>query len=675
MNDVYDQWNTAIAEHFFREEFAGKQVFLFVDDGLITSLARQHDLPEESFFSAVVPPHSNAADVAHRCLAKCKRGRWRKNTAAVYPPYLVYLALFVLAAGLDEPDLPDHAYYNRLSRYLRLPDGISLPGFNRLGDEVWRDLETWSTHDLDGTLGIFGVRIFGHQRHVGIPRSQTLLWKEEISTLPRIFADAGLDPTDDPTDRLLVQSLQKHAGELRAPTRRVLLRPREDVLRTALLDVIRGELADWDGAVADPEDGDRQGKIFGNLRLFLDPQPARRTGSSTLRCTLSSPYPDHALTLTNDHLTYNCEELMAPWSTRLTQPNGMLVNAAELDWTTGVRVTESTLGWRFTLRGASIRVFESAEAHGLRGWVEVSRLDHGKTFLIACRDKDLAAVLAWGTSSCSECTVQNFPGMLPVGWRLVEVRDVQNDEGIRDMSPAIGLPSTARIRLVGGVKSGRGTKYYAFAPPRVHVSGISGDENVDLDGRHLGISISGPIPLPERLPRGEALTITVRKENRLVASQSLVLLDDIDWTATTTSRVDTYGDSCLPPGFSGAFAEGTLADKAALFHPAVMLPPASKAVLLGRRPGEVCDWPKEQWPDWDPVWAITPSVRGRTNRPVVYCGSDTKRSHPLMSEPTGDRRRMRRWKVEIWTLRKRNMPPANPTLNLLWDRFLKAGRG
>ena len=674
MDDLYDRWNVAIAEHFFREEFAGKQIFLFVDEGLIADLARKHDLPDNSFLTVAGAPGPNAANVASRCLAYCDRGRWRDSPAAVYPPYLVHLALFALAAGLDEHDLPDNAYYNRLRRYLGLPDDGHLTGFDRLGDEVWKDLETWSTYDMDGSLGIFRVRIYGHQRHVGIPRSQTLLWEEELKSLPRIFATADLDPTDDPTDQVLVQAMHRHARDLRAPTRRTLLRPRDDVLRSALLDVIRGELAEWDGSVGEPNAEDHAGEVFGHLRLFLHLNPAKLAGSSTLRCTLASPYPDHTLALTNGALTYTCEELVAPWSTRLAAEDGKPVNAAAVDWVSGLRLTESTLGWRFTMRGASLRIFESAESYGLPGWVEVSRLDHGKAFLVACRDPDLDALLEWGSTSCTQSAKKNFTGLLPNGWHLLQVYGVQDDSGIRAISASVGLPSATRIRLVGGVKSGRGAKYYAFAPPEVHVSGVSENQSVSVGGHPLDTNNRGLFCLPEQLPRGEQLTIAVREGDRLIASQTLMLLDEIDWTAATTaSRVDRYGESSAQPGLCGAFADAPLVDEAASFHPAVVLPPASKAVLLGRRPGEVCDWPSEPWPDWEPVWAITPPVRGRVHRPVVYCGSNTAASQPMAGEPTADRRRIRRWRVETWTRRKRNVPPANPRLRGLWNEYIKAG--
>ena len=673
MSDLFTRWNQAIVEHFFREELAGKQVFLFVDDGLVTDIERRNDFPPGSFRDIVGADSPSAVKVAQRCLTCCDNGGWRTKAGSVYPPYLVFLALFSMAAGIDEPDLPDHAYYNRLRRYLGLPDGGQLPGFGRVGDEVWKDLERWATYDMDGSLGIFQVRIYGQQRHVGVPRSQTLLWEEEVKSLPRIFAAADLDPTDDPTDQVLVQAMERHARTLRRPTRQTLFRPRDDVLRMALLEVIRSELSDWDGSVS-KSDQEIQGEIFGHLRLFLEVNLGRRTGSSSLRCTLSSPYPDHALSLTDGAQEYSCEELLAPWSTRLVASSGQPLDAASLNWISPFSLSETMLGWRFSMRGKPIRVFESVQDVGLPGWSEVSRLDHGKTFLIACQGSDSERLLEWGRDSCDDCQQLIIDGALPPDWHLFRVLGVRNDTGIRAISGAIGLPSSARLRLEGGVRRGRGVKYLAFAPPRIDVSGVSSEQTVSVGGRVIDTSAGGPLALPSELPLGEILSITVRDGERLICSQTLILLDELPWQEIpVVSRVDRFGETTTRPGISGAFADPSVAEARNLSHPGTILPPASKAVLLGRRPGETCDWPTEPWPPWKPIWAVTPPVRGRRHRPVVYCGTSIAESGPLPADVVGGRRERRRWKEETWTRRKRNAPPVNPRLRKLWNEYVRVG--
>lgn len=357
LSDLYERWNESIANHFFRQEYAGREVFLFVDDNRIAAIGRDNRLPGGSFLEAVSPSGTSASDVARKCLELCDGGEWRKLQGAHIPPYIAHLALFVLAAGQDEEDLPDNAYYNRLRRLLHLPDGHQLPGFARLGDEVWSDLETWSATDMDGDLGIFRVRIQGAQRHVGIPRSQTLLWDEELKSLPAVFSSSGLDPTDEPSDSAIVLALLEPPRLIRPPTQRTLLRPNGDVLRRALLDVVRDELLHWDGT-ADGDYGPASKRTYGSIRICIKLNVARRNGSATMRCCLASPFPEGEIELTDgDHL-YSCQEFFAPWSQQLST-DGTAANAAEFDWEQGVTLT-SDRGYELKMRRSQVRVLNPA---------------------------------------------------------------------------------------------------------------------------------------------------------------------------------------------------------------------------------------------------------------------------------------------------------------------------
>jgi hypothetical protein len=203
--------------------------------------------------------------VARRAVAL--KERWRRGRSPDEPPpYIAYLALFVIAAGTDDEDLPEHAYYPRLRRLLGLPEeGGALPDFDRL-QEVWRDLEKWSIEEMDGRLGVFRFQIAGGYVHVGIPRAQTLLTTAEIDSLPSAFAEAQFDPTIQPTELALSQALERWGHQLRRRTRRVLEARSDDPLRTALLDVVRAELAEWDGEIRDSAaegDGSGYGMVLG----------------------------------------------------------------------------------------------------------------------------------------------------------------------------------------------------------------------------------------------------------------------------------------------------------------------------------------------------------------------------------------------------------------------------
>ncbi len=50
----YRDWNAAIARHIFREEFAGRRVFLFVTEEDLDKIARDSGNSPGSFFRAVM---------------------------------------------------------------------------------------------------------------------------------------------------------------------------------------------------------------------------------------------------------------------------------------------------------------------------------------------------------------------------------------------------------------------------------------------------------------------------------------------------------------------------------------------------------------------------------------------------------------------------------------------
>lgn len=634
-------------------------------------ICRDYSLPPDSFLEAVGPPGSSAANVAKACLEACEQGRWRSSYEL--PPYVAYLALFVLAAGQDEGDLPDNAYYKRLTRLLGLPDGQQFPGFSRLGDEVWSDLEDWSTTDMDGNLGIFKVRIQGAHRHVGIPRSQTLLWDEELKALPSVFAASAIDPIDQPSDTAIANALLKPPRVVRLPTQRTLLRPADDVMRRALLEVVRDELSEWDGTAINEDAPDNPIKrITGAIRVCIKLSPIRRSKVSTLRISLAAPFPEEELELyePDGKIDFTCREFAAPWSTQLLIL-GNIADATDLDWESGVTLTSHS-GYEARMRGSPIRVFESGEFHHLTGWVEVSRIDRSREYLIACTDGLYRDLLQWAQSSCGKTEVVDSVGLVPESWRLVRVDAIHDDEWISGIVPALAFPTATRIRLVGGVKSGRGFKYYEFAPPQIQI--VSSEESFKLtvDDQAVEVTGSREVELPRGLPVGKRLVVRVHCNGAQLASQSLVLVEQVDWRDEELSqvRVDRFGDPGEIPGFCGAYSDPSLGGNVSDLHSRDFANPANSLILIGRRPGEIARWPTDRWPAWDPVWAIE-HAEGAKSRRVTYCGNSPEAEAPLMGDRIGRRKRVQLWKININNRRRRIIQPSIPRLASLWGQYVE----
>ena len=114
---TYLEWNDRLAEYFFPPAKAGRKVHLFATHELIERLGQASADGFENFVEAVKAGPSWARRSGHCQRALEATDGWRAR-GLPFPPYIAYLALFVIAAGLED-DSPPHAYYPRSSLQLR----------------------------------------------------------------------------------------------------------------------------------------------------------------------------------------------------------------------------------------------------------------------------------------------------------------------------------------------------------------------------------------------------------------------------------------------------------------------------------------------------------------------------------------------------------------------------
>jgi hypothetical protein len=107
----YLLWNDAIASRFFSPEHAEEPVYLFVTQEVLAEVGQQLDEGPDDFIAAVRagPPGVTRSGHCQRALQIAEG--WRDRGFS-YPPYIAYLALFVMAAG-HEGDFDPRDYYPR----------------------------------------------------------------------------------------------------------------------------------------------------------------------------------------------------------------------------------------------------------------------------------------------------------------------------------------------------------------------------------------------------------------------------------------------------------------------------------------------------------------------------------------------------------------------------------
>lgn len=544
----YLTWNDRLAERFLNPSNGHRRVYLFVTKDLIADVGSDCKLPIADFISAVKlgPPWSSPGNVCKK--AEDAFADWRQRNRR-YPTYFAYLALFSLAAGI-ESDSAVNAYYPRLRRLLG--EGArpgAYPHFSKLRP-LWADLDVWTQVDKRGSLGVFRSDTHTRLVHVGMPISQTIFSETERSLLPRIFADAGLDPDATPSDTVLEQTLIHNRHHLRPRTRAILagLPNRGDDL-VALLEATADALAEWDGTDSELQTPTSHGSVSGRAVLWcedLDSVAENMTLRVLLRTNHEFPEGLLQLQLPGVPGLFACEELRLGWSTELTSANGNPLDASRLDWTDGVRFEGVNTNWVFRLQSAPVRLFISAEAEHLSGFIEALSLQPNTPFLLFADRAHTHLVEQWGRSSCTAFRSLRVRSGLPSGWFAYASEGAHSDEPVRNHVSALSFPTTSRITPKAGIVGSRNS-YFSFALPDILVTGVPNDAELFCNGQRAGRCDGPPLPIPDSVSTAARLSFEVRVGSTVVCRKSIGVEPPIPWPLVPPL---TWSDSFGEPGAS-----------------------------------------------------------------------------------------------------------------------------
>jgi len=674
----YEAWNTLLAKRFFNPDMAGRRVYLYTTDDLIEEIGRPYKAGMHDFIAGV-KAGAHGITRGGVCLKALHVTKEWKNRASNYPPYVAYLALFVLAAGLSG-DFAPHAYYPRLRKLLGEEPALGMyPHFDHMID-LWDDLERWSNEDRDGALGVFTASISGGWIHVGLPIAQAVLSEDERRSLPTVFARAGFDPIVPPSDPSLVGALLAYGrSNLRPRTLKLLDGPEGggDRTREALLDVVLEELQDWDGTVrADAVPAEGGGHVWGALRLCCALDPISGRAHFTLRCSTAHNLPDGGLVLTLDGHSgrFSCDESVTGWSSPVEWEDGVVFDAITLDWARGARMRETDRDWVLTLPGQPIHILTDGAPYGLAGLVEARQLAVGTSFYLVVRDDCGPLLESWGTSSCARFRAVPVTAGLPAGWRLYQADGVRDDSLVRHIYPMLALPSVLRVDLFGGLRvSRRSNQYFRFAPPRIVVHGGADEFVVCCNGVSMQSGAGGLYDVPDDVLSAPRLLIQVHRGGEEVGRRSFYFLDSFAWRGLPPMRTfDAFGNPVSDGDASHAFGATVTNVQAppAIFGILDGLRREREVALIGREPGQIATWPREPLPTWEPVWAVTTGKRLR----ATFRGSTVSAAEPG-SARGADRTHIAAWKDLLWYHRRRIVPPAHKGLRALWELYVKeAGR-
>jgi len=669
------RWNDLIAAHFFRPEMAGRRVFVFLTEDVLHEVSGGM-LGVDDFVEAIKigPPNVTRSGLCQRAL-QLMQG-WRQHNFT-YPPYIAYLALFVLAAG-KEGEFAAHAYYPRLRSLLgEEPTPGQYPSFDKMVS-IWDDLDSWSNKDRAGELGVFyNNLIAGNWFHVGIPLAQTLLTEHERAVLPRVFARTAMDPNAPPSDQEIAVLVRRFGqGELRPRTLSLLMTKHdsEEELRGVLIETIGEELRDWDGSVTEEGGSSEEGLRSGTLRLCCQLDEVSATVKCTLRVNSKTDFPIDGMSLESPLGRLRAEEDGLGWSTPLiADADGLEINAANFDWSQDLVMKDEERKWVVRWRGAPVRVFVSGAPDGIHGLTEVRKLPQSTGFYLAVKKGSSAAVFEWGKDNCEEFRQIQLVG-LPDEWVFCGASRALDDAGIRRQFPMLSFPIATKLSFQGGVRIGRGNQYFSFAPPRITLEGAAEPIEVYCNNARLQYRSNGGFYLlPDNLPTGTQLAVEARRGGSAIRRLSLYLEDEFPgFIYEQMTRFDSFGyyhETLGTESIAGALVEGISLpfDFAGTLHRSG----AEPVFFLGRQPGQVVAHPEEPLPDtWSPVWQVTIRRTGI----VEYCGISLSNAEPMEVAEAADHKRVQLWKELVWHRRKRITPPPNSSLKRLWRQYQEIAR-
>ena len=674
------EWNDAIGAHFFNPTRSDARVFLYASIDIINEVGAPNESDLADFITAVKtgPPWitRHGQSVCQQALQALKE--WRSRGLKC-PPYLAYLALFVLADTVKVDGFARYSYYPGLRQLLgEEPAAGGYPSFDKMY-ELWFDLEEWSNEDMGGSWGVFRADILGKRQYVGLPKAQTILTDDERSKLPLLFADAGFDPSSPPTDAELAYLLSRETHHYLLPHTKQLLDPHSgnsQPIRDVLIDAIVEELQNWDGSVPpQTELGEQIRSSLGNLRLVMILDLTNRTVRFFLRCRSGREYPDEGLQLTGSSMRapLYCFEDWQGWSTPLSIDENQTrsFDASKLDWRIGLSLDDNEHAWRVALSKRSLRIMTSATPLGFDGFVEENQIPTRKAFYLLSHDSHSQMLHRWGVQCCEGFSRVDLISGLPDRWNLYSIERADSDALIRDTLPFLAFPVALRIQLRGGLKV-RGNQYFVFALPDVEITGSTDQTDIYCNDHRLSADMdTGLYVIPDTL-NARKLVIEARQDGECVRRRSLYAVEGHDGPEIFPRiRLDRFGFSDADSGSEACVGPITRGFTPPDFNPEILLPPGAghRVYFIGRNPGEIVEYPNQKISNnWKPVWAVC--MKKRRKGTAIYCGTDLENDVPGTAKCT-DRRRLRLWKELLWYKRKQILVPSHKRIRALWTNFRK----
>ena len=687
-NLTYLDWNNKIAQYFFKPEKIGHRIWFSVERDIIEKIATENNVSFDNFIEMVKKGPSECIHQGQQKICAKAYNIFKKwDRKSEYPPYIAYLALFVLAVNHgDSDDFSEINYYGRLRDILNEKSTLGqYPSFDKML-ELWDDLEKWSLEDKKGGFGEFSNDIYGNKIHVGIPFYQVVLTDKNKNELPKIFLKMGWDSNSKPTEEETLKALKYNKNLLSGRTVKRIENGKPEFL-SILTDRVLEELREYEEEL-EIEKGQESIKK-GSIILCLEMDNLAKKINFYFRCKgRKAGLPDEDFILKNNTHKWKVS----------TSPDSIISEKIKdyniVDWKQDFSATAENQKYKFIYKGAQYKIFTSAEEFEISGWISGQRPMLEKLFYLAVYKDLFDKVKKWGKNECEKCEIIKFSS-LPKNWHLFEIKGIKGDKLIKDIIPVLSIDKKQRIQFEEGIRPSRGNKFFDFASPKISITGginpprylywSKGDEQgmpliPSIQDRHI-FFLPKNIPIEERIKVSDRRSISTSTEDKI--EQSFILIKTqlkMFSNYLDGLKIDKFGCFYLNEKISedqndfkisslqGAYGPGLQSIANFQRFPHLLLSEMKKVYLIGKKMGEIIVFPNEPLPDsWIPCWMIQRQSWKKFQ--AYFLGNKKVSISKNDFQNTIKKDKIHLWKKIVYRKRKQIKPDKRYKKN--WKSFLE----
>lgn len=616
----YEEWNSTLLALFFNEEQAGRSVRLYmtkpdlerIGPGTLGFIEAINAGPKTAYGKG------GPCDQAHRLF-----NAWNGQED---PPFFAYLVCFVVAWTLEDPEFQKIDYHGRLRALLCRDDKTGqFPSFN-LMYKLWHGLEEWANVSQAEARGRFVARTTGTWPHVGYPIAQAIFSGDQRHHLHDFFHTCSLSPYQDYTNESLARLLIDYGQKALTPQQFAGVSNPAHENHEALLGAVRHELDEWRAELQTPG----APEYHPLLAVQFFPGLNRLTTFMHVQTAMDIPADGQDVHDDEGNAAYfeqGTSAISGPLhDIRTGRP--LALDSRDIEhprtWTTPG-------GQHIKSPRKALRIFAPLPHLDSSTFYERQTVPPRGPHIIVGQPDDVAARKDTPSALRSE-EFRNVQGV-PQAWILLRHEAPAED--------AIPMHAPSRIRLVGGIRSERGPRFFDFAPPLVEVN-LGPREQLLLNG----ITVSTNPWLLQESPPGR-YAISIESENSPIARQVVELI-------TPLRHVSPFP--------SPALHHQVPATRSSPARPRCSCP---GHVLIGSSPGQIVETrDSESMPGWRVSWQI---CRGRP--PRVTRIQDT-RSLPPWTPLSRGSPMLRRWRAWTWGIRSKVVLNDAELVASAWFRFL-----